>query len=260
MLLSVVKAKLSAITDPRFQPLAEEITSIVHGQPGWRNRAASLFHAFVSQIATEEGIEGGEDEPALLTGLVPNFVAAMIDDLREILLKGAARVAEPQEHPLLAAHLLLKLAEWSVSNYQWECLYGPLADSRIARLMEGLQYGLEVWGDRDEIWITLLDITEQVLPGTARSLEAPLVGCRGLWARLSIDPPGEVERWFRTDENAPTVDAAWMEMGVKTILTDQTVVRIHLKGQSGGGATESSGVLERRILALLGQKSGGPVG
>ncbi len=261
MLAQLLRTKLSAITDERFAPLAHSIEEVLaassHGGQEWRKTGRDLFLMLVHRLEEEEGIEGATEAPSRLTRYVPNFISAILSDLEALLLGAPETVADPQERPLLTAHLLLKLTEWTVMNYQWECIYGPDADAAASRRLEGLPFGLEIWGDRDEIWTNLIEITESVLPGTSKRLAEPVLGCHSYWARMDLEKEADVTVFF---ESCPVgAIKPWIEMGIKTMLTDQAVVKVGLMGECGGENISSNGDLEREILTLLGHQCGTPV-
>jgi len=260
MLSQLLRCKLSAISDPKFRSISETIKEILNHAPTaderWRYSGQTLFRALVTQIGREEQVAGAVETPDLLTRYVPNFISAILRDLDTLLFHPSTPLADPTEQPLLVAHLLLRLAEWTMMNYEWECLYGPMPDSVAAKRMEGLRFELEIWGDRDEIWLNLLEITEARLPGISKRLSDPVLGCQCYWAKMDLE--GKDEGLGYLEPSGVTVEHIWIEMGIKTLLTDQTVVKTELKAASKGVPVQSLGKLEGEILATLGHMCGTP--
>ena len=263
MLRALLQHKVSLLGRPEDSFWRRTLEAVLSAPPepkeGWQRPGTELLFRIRTRIAAEEGVSPLEERPseALFRHHLPDFVTGCLQALERILLAGGDPGASPEEEQLTAAHLLLKVVEWLVWNYEDRCVYGPDAEEKARGYLDAARFGAEVWGDRDEVWLTLLEVAADALglDPSRLPLKRQAVACRG-YGLLIPGLSGRAsspEAWTagRVPEDIGII------LAVARSVVDQAVVRVSLLDLGPGGA-KPSGWLEGQILSRVAELTGTP--
>ena len=265
MLKRILAEKLDLIQHPKDIYFKEALRSIFAcGHSGaWKDGCRELFTKILSRIAIEENVSPFDEEEneILFKHHLPDFVTGLIKALEEILYlpddSSAFNRRAPDEFET-ALHLLLRLLEWTVWNYEGgRCIYGRENAQRAESVFKLAHHKLEVWGDRDEVWLTLMDILKEEfhLEQQIETSET-YYSCR-TYSMIIRNLPGEValagEYWCSpTPPSAPI-----MIVSIQSKIIDQSTVKLELKDLKDQ-SQKSTGILEANILGRVANICGTP--
>ncbi len=264
MLKRILAEKLELIQHPEDIYFKEALKAIYQKglSPSWRNECTQILTRLLSRIALEENVSPfDEDESEILfKHHLPDFITGIIQALEEILFipPGPEDAHSEATDFETALHLLLRLLEWMVWNYEGgRCIYGRVNAEKAESLFQVATFELEVWGDRDEVWLTVLDILKgQFHLGASLEAADTYYSCRTYSSILKNLPRGlaQNEAYWASRHHA---FSPVLIISVQSRIVDQTWVKIILKDIKDPHV-KSSGVLEGDILGRIASICGTP--
>lgn len=263
MLSQILHHKISNIIEPKDREIISSLKHIlqepVETPEEWRSRAASMFTQMMARIAMEEGVSPYEDDENPFKHHLPNFISTTLSEIEKIVFSPLDANVEPDELRYTLTHLLLKVAEWIAWNYEGRCLFGEDSDRKASELEKMTRFQIELWGDKDEVWLYLMDLLrdEWGLGNKIHFME-PLFGCR----RYGLLIPFDANRYLANPsywETVPPEKEITLITTMTTILTDQTRVSLEFLGRTlKGERAKSTGICEGLMLSQLAKICGTP--
>lgn len=179
----IIIAKIDQIAEQEYlftQPLLIELCVNPLPDDWLIKKLKSLLAKMMAKIAREEGISNLKtpDDEDILKDHLPAHITNLIARLSEIIyaetLINASKIM-PAEERLFCSHAFLKLIEWIVWNYDQRCLYGKNLDENAVELTKKASIGVNVYGSKDEVWLSIIDYLSGVK--NAVELSKPIYGC-----------------------------------------------------------------------------------
>jgi hypothetical protein len=252
MELTLIKIKLNNINhqnDIEFKTMLTHILSISHDSTdNWQKIGRNILTSIIANIAKEEGIYSfnNKDDEEKFKDHLPNDIANTITQLSKFLLGPSPY----KENKITVLFLLLKLFEWMIWNYEGRCIYGENMDQQARLMMETIGKNIEIFGNKDEIWLYSANILEEILKQRPVIGQKPVLGCYTYAERVIISNDAILEdkkNW----NGAILPISGELILSVHTKAIDQTSVGISITGRHASGKEEKSIRLEDIFLARL---------
>ena len=267
MLKKILAEKLGLIQHPKDIYFKEALKAIfARGPTGtWKEECRRLFTRVLSRIAIEVNVSPFDEDQneILFKHHLPDSVTGMIRAIEEILFisdRSATHHMDVTEEFETALHLILRLLEWTVWNYEkGRCIYGQknvrFAES-VARLA---RHRVEVWGDRDEVWLTLIGIlAEEFHLGNQIESSETYYSCSTYSMIIKNIPDCTVRMEKYWSQSTPPRMPALI-VAIQARIVDQSLVEIELRDLKDH-FLRSTGVLEGEMLARVADLCGTPFG
>lgn len=252
MELTLIKTKLDNIkhqNDIEFKTILTHILSIPYDSPeNWQKIGKDVLTHIIANIAKEEGIYSfnnkGDEEK--FKDHLPNDIANTITQLSKFLLGTSLY----KENKVTVLFLLLKLFEWKTWNYEGRCLYGEDMDQQAKLIMDSIGRKIEIFGNKDEIWLYSANILEEILKQRPVIGQKPVLGC-STYAERVIIANGAILEDNKNWNGSILPVSGELILSVHTKAIDQTSVSISITGRHASGKEETSIRLEDIFLARL---------
>ncbi len=260
----ILRDKLSLVKHPRDELFGHALKAILdagHSAP-WREECRRLFAHILDRIAVEENVSPFYDQESkdLLKHHLPDFVSGMIQALEELLFQpvGLSDLTKEIEVFETSLHLLLRLMEWSVWNYEGgRCIYGKDSLQKAESIFRLPAFEIEVWGDRDEVWLSVMDLLESQY-GLKKAIESTdIVYSCTTYSVIVHELPSSLifnEAYWRTIDGIEPC----MILSVQTRMVDQTILRIAFKDLNKLDKVVSKGSFEAEIFDRVVNDCGRP--
>ncbi len=260
----IILDKLRLVQHPKEALFSQTLKDILdHGHTGpWREECGRLFTKILTRIAVEENVSPFDDDESeiLFKHHLPDFVTGMIQALEELIfspIEATDFVAEIEAFET-TLHLLLRLMEWTVWNYEGgRCIYGKDSAQKAESIFHLAAFEIEVWGDRDEVWLNVIDLLESEYDMKKAIESGDTVYSCTTYSTIVYELPPHIvmnrEYWQTALGIAPC-----LIVSVQSRIVDQTRLRIALKDLKEPAKALSSGVFEADILNKIANSCGTP--
>lgn len=261
MLFKLIGEKLHLIQHPEDILYKETLKRLLDEgiTPTWRDKARKLFTKLLSRIALEEKLtpfDNDEDE-LLFKHHLPDFIAGIIQTLEEILFAPRNPFQEKENYETVI-HLLLRLFEWTVWNYEaGRCIYGIKNAQKAESLFNISSFEVEVWGDRDEVWLTTLEILENDFSMRGLFDHAETYYSCKTYGSIIRKLPSEIADNPRNWTGPGKTHSPILIIGIQIKIIDHSKVRMMLTDLKNP-SLKSSGRLENTILSEIAASCGTP--
>lgn len=260
MLFDFVRQKISRMEESTDGSLLQALQAMLAVKPAdvaiWQHVGQKILSQMMVRMATEEEVPAFVGGGEALRDRLPDRVGNAISQLSEVLVLPVPE--EPEDARLIAVHLLLNISEWMVNNYENRCLYGEKENRNASDLLKALHLGVEIWGDKDEVWLVLGELLDEWSLGKAFRAASPVLGSRTYGVRLErIRSPRLMHPAIWAGGVLPEV--ATLIITVTGTATDHTYVQALLTGRAETGQdVPSSGRFEGEFFAALAENCGSP--
>lgn len=257
MELTLIKNKLNNIKHQdaiEFKKALLDILYISHdNQDNWKKIGRDILTHIIAKIAKEEGIYSfsNKNDEEKFKDHLPNDIANTITQLSKFLLGPFSH----RDNKITVLFLFIKLFEWMTWNYEGRCLYGENMDQQAKLIMDNTEKDIELFGNKDEIWLYSANILEEIFKQPSVIGQKPILGCYTYAERVIISNNDVLKDNKNWNGVTPPI-AGELLISVHTNAIDQTSVGISIKGRHASGKEERSLRLEDIFLTRLAELCG----
>ncbi|MDA8163193.1 MAG: hypothetical protein M0022_09875 [Desulfobacteraceae bacterium] len=191
MEIIILTAKISNINhknDIEFKETLIKILNLISDNTDkWQKFGQKLLTTIITRIAREEGIHSFKNikDENNLKEHIPSDITNTINQLTNISLN-SSNIYPTKEIKLTMLFLIIKLIEWIIWNYEGRCIYGNKIDSQAKLLFDFTDNKIELFGNKDEIWICAENILKDIFKQRHILGQKSLFGCHTYAEEASI--------------------------------------------------------------------------